>query len=54
VKTKPNVYRFIRGGCWYTDVPSWLRGADRGGDAPSERGTGLGFRPALDSPKEKR
>jgi len=53
VKSKPNVSRLIRGGGWHANGPSWLRGADRHRGAPSRRDADIGFRPVLDSPKEK-
>jgi len=52
-RAEPEKQRVDRGGCWYTDGPSWLRGADRGGYAPSWRFAFIGFRCVLDVPKEK-
>jgi len=53
VKTKLEERRVYRGGGWYDFVPSWLRGGDRDESAPSGRYTVIGFRPVLDSQKEK-
>jgi len=46
--------RVDRGGSWYDNVPSWLRGATRDWDAPSGRDALIGFRMVLDIPKERK
>jgi len=53
VALKADKARFIRGGGWSSHDPSRLRCAVRYGNAPSLRDAALGFRPVLDSPKEK-
>ncbi len=47
--TKPTdtLRRVFRGGCWYNNVPSWVRAASRGSNVPAIRLNNIGFRCAL-------
>jgi formylglycine-generating enzyme required for sulfatase activity len=46
VNTTPTEFRVLRGGGWL-DPPAGLRAANRGGVAPDDRGTNVGFRCVL-------
>ena len=47
--TKPTDtrYRVNRGGCWYGNVPSWVRAESRVANVPAFRNNNVGFRCAL-------